>query len=591
MNQPSENTWHSPSSPEKLALLAEAAHLLNSTIEYEELMKNVLQLVTRAVNAEAATVFRYDPAYQDLRVRFYSGDDEPRQLTIPMGRGFVGWVAEHSEPVLVNDPQTDDRYSREIETLQGVQIRSILCYPLVLRSKFFGVIEAINKRQGEFTESDLETLKALSDQIALAINNAQLYRKSKRESLQRKTLFEISKQLMSPLTLDEVLNNILRALQKVIDFQAGGIYLIDDVSGEVDSITSIGYERVLEADLRLKIGEGIVGWVARAGKPAVVPDVTSDTRYINARPQTKSEIVVPVVSDAKMIGVLNLENDRVNAFREDDLEILTTFASQAALSIERARMLKYMLEQKKIEEQLAIARAIQQTFLPKRVPQIAGYDIWGANISSGEVGGDYYDFIQIVDNQLGIAIADVSGKGIPASLIMASFRASLLAEIRNNYAIRTICWKVNNLLCESLERDNFVTAIYGVLDTKNSILTFSNCGHNPGLLLRTDGTVVELSEGGMILGTRPDSRYEERPVYISAGDILCFYTDGVTEAEGAAGDHFEVERVIEILKKHRGEAAAAIGENMIEEVRAFTRPGFSMDDLTLIIIKRLSSST
>ena len=576
---------------EKLALLAEAAHLLNSTLEYDELMKNVLRLVVRAVDAEAATVFRFDPAYQDLRVRFYSGDDEPRQMTIPIGRGFVGWVAQHNQPVLNNDPQHDERYSHEIEEKQGVKIRSILCYPLNLQGKFFGVIEALNKRTGAFDQSDLDTFNVLSDQIALAIRNAQLYRISRRQALQRKTLFDVSKQLMSPLTLDEVLHNILVALQKVVDFNAGGIYLIDHKSGDVESITSVGYEKVLEADLRMKIGEGIVGSVARTGRPELVSDVSRDARYINARPETKSEIVVPVLSDARKIGVLNLESDRLNAFTDEDMEILTTFASQAAISIDRARMYKYILEQKKIEEQLSIARVIQKTFLPSAVPKIAGYDLWGANISSGEVGGDYYDFIHIVENQLGIAIADVSGKGIPAALIMASFRASLIAEIRNNYAIRSICSKVNNLLCESLEPENYVTAIYGVLDSKNSILTFSNCGHNPGLLIRADGSVEELAEGGIILGTRPNALYEERPIYIARGDMFCLYTDGVTETENAHGSQFETDRLIDLLKRHRDLSAAELGATIIDTVNSFARDGAPSDDLTLVIVKRLSSTS
>jgi sigma-B regulation protein RsbU (phosphoserine phosphatase) len=227
--------------------------------------------------------------------------------------------------------------------------------------------------------------------------------------------------------------------------------------------------------------------------------------------------------------------------------------------------------------------------LPKEVPQIVGYDIWGVNISSGEVGGDYYDFIHIVDNQLGIAIADVSGKGIPASLIMASFRASLIAEIRNNYAIRTICSKVNNLLCESLEPENFVTAIYGVLDNKNSIFTFANCGHNPALLLRAGGKVEELTEGGMTLGVRPNSLYEERPVYIGPNDLLCFFTDGITEAEGTSGELYEVRRLIDALQRNRRLPAEEIGNRVIDSVRLFAHRDNLSDDLTLIIVKRLPS--
>ncbi len=575
----------SQASLQKLTLVAEAAHLLNSTLDYEKLLKNILTLLTRAVSAEAAMVYRYDPQRQILRGRFYSGDEEPERMTFRKGEGFVGWVAEHNEPVLTNDPTNDERYIPHLsDELGEIKLDSILVYPLTLRGEFFGVIEAINKKDGGFDQSDMETFDILSDQIAVAIQNAQLYRTLKEEALQRNTLFEVSRQLMAPLTLDEVMYHILLALQKVVDFHAGAVYLIDDETEDIGSISSVGYGD--DADLSLKVGQGIVGTVAKTAKPELVGDVAADPRYVNARPQTRSEIVVPIISGIRLIGAFNLEHDDLNAFSQSDLEVLTAFASQAAISIERARMTRYMLEQKKIEEQLSIARTIQKTFLPDKVPEPPGYDLWGTNIASGEVGGDYFDFIRIVENQIGIAIADVSGKGIPAALIMASFRASLIAEIRNNYAIRTICGKVNNLLCESLEPGNFVTAIYGVLDTKNSIFTFSDCGHNPALLLRADDSVEELFEGGMLLGVRPQATYEERPVYIRNGDILCMFTDGITEAEDENGEQFENERLLDTIRRHRTIAAEEIGAKVIDAVHAFADRRHVMDDLTLIIVKR-----
>lgn len=567
--------------------MAEAAHLLNSTIEYEEVLKNALKLLTRAVNAEGSMVYRYNPDDKTLRGRFYSGDDEPTMMTFSIGQGFVGWVAEHHEPIISNTPNEDPRYFPAFTKGDEFDLTSILCYPLTLRGEFFGVIEAVNAQGGCFDQNDLDTFNLLSDQIALAIHHARLYHMAKREALERRTLFDVSRQLMSSLNLDEVLHNILVLLRKVIEYDAGGVYLIDDHAGNVESITSIGYDKLLEADLRLKIGQGIVGSVARTGIPEIIPDVSKDERYINARPETTSEIVVPIQLDEKLVGILNLEGDGLNVFTEEDKDILTTFATQAAISIERARLHRYMLEQKKIEEQLSIARTIQKTFLPKTVPEISGFELWGTNIPSGEVGGDYYDFIRIVENQIGITIADVSGKGIPASLIMASFRASLIAEIRNNYAIRTICRKVNNLLCESLKPENFVTAIYGVLDTKNSIFTFSNCGHNPGLLLRADDSIEELTEGGIIMGIRPESNYEERPIYINQGDLLCLFTDGVTETEDEKDNQFENEGIIKVLRNYRRNTAAEIGKRVLESVDMFARPDQVFDDQTLIIIRRL----
>jgi sigma-B regulation protein RsbU (phosphoserine phosphatase) len=221
------------------------------------------------------------------------------------------------------------------------------------------------------------------------------------------------------------------------------------------------------------------------------------------------------------------------------------------------------------------------------MPDIPGYDIHGVNYPSEQVGGDYFDFVPIVEGQWGIAIADVSGKGIPAALIMAGFRASLIAEIRNNYAIRTILRKVNNVLLEMTPRDNFVTAFYGVLDARNHVFTFSNGGHNPPLLLRQNGEVERLKEGGPLVGVIADARYEERPIWLTPGDVLLLYTDGVTEASGADGEEFGEARLIELVGALRDQSAADICNRVHEAVRGFADRRAAVDDITMIAIKVL----
>src|SRR5262249_53570609 len=172
----------------------------------------------------------------------------------------------------------------------------------------------------------------------------------------------------------------------------------------------------------------------------------------------------------------------------------------------------------RLERDLAIARDIQRSFLPATAPRVPDFDIAGTSISHDKVGGDYYDFIAISDTRLGLAIADVSGKGIPAALLMAGFRMSLLAEIRTESATRAVMRKVNQLLHESTERDRFVPAFYGVLDWRNSMLIFSTPGHTPPLLLRADGTTDQLGDGGVALGVLEDTHYEDRPLPMPPGD-------------------------------------------------------------------------
>ncbi len=338
----------------------------------------------------------------------------------------------------------------------------------------------------------------------------------KSEQLGRELLYQTGKVLASSLELSEVLEVIMDALKVLIPYDAAGVFLINKQRQEVEEIVTRGYDPSLESDLKLKIGQGLIGWVAKTGQPVIVPDVRQDSRYVTARITTRSEMVVPIASGDRIIGVFNLESDLPDAFREEDLRLLADFAAQAALSIERAQLFAERVQKRRLEGELAIARQIQHSFFPEKIPGLPGFDLYGGNVPSSEVGGDYYDFIPIVENQVGIAIADVSGKGIPAALIMAAFRASLKAEIRNNYAIRTIMAKVNSLMRESIEAGNYVTAFYGVLDSEKKIFTYCNGGHNPPLVLKPQGTREYLTKGGVALGIFAESTTRKNRIRYSA---------------------------------------------------------------------------
>lgn len=568
-------------------LFKEVSQLINSTLELDELLLNTLQLLVRTLNAEAATVLLLHPDTGEVELCVSeAGTLEPKKVNYIKGEGFIGWVAAHRQPLLQNQPEQDPRYSLSLVEQLCCPMHSIIAVPLIYSGKLYGVLEVINKTDAEgFTKQDLETLSVLGDQIVISLRNVYLYNQLKKESLNRQRLFETGKSLLSSLDLDELLEKILDALQQVVPYNVAGIFLVNRQSQSVEQITLRGLDPVLAADIQLKIGEGLVGWVAKTGQPVIVPDVSKDPRYINSHVETRSELVVPIVINDGVIGVFNLESDQLNAFGRDQLDLVAAFATQAALTIERARMHRNIIEQKRLREELKIARQIQETFLPKSDPILKGFEIHGINISSEEVGGDYFDFIPIVENQLGIAIADCMGKGIPAALVMAAFRASLRAEIRNNYAIRTIFQKVNYLLYESLEQGNYVTAVYGVLDTKNRIFTFSNAGHNPPLLRRANGTIELLTEGGMALGIHDRATYEERPLSLFPGDILLLYTDGISEAKSPDNQEFGQERLVALLHDFNQLPAAKVREKIITSVRHFNSEERRLDDLTLVIIK------
>lgn len=567
-------------------LLLSAARVFNSTLEYEELMELVLKMIVGAVSAESALVFRVDHSRTDMKIRYMNCNDcVMKQFIVELGSGVIGWVANYKEAVIINDAAHDERIDDVIRNNVGTQLKSVVSVPLIGKGQMIGVIEAINSENGGFTEADLDTLVGLSNQIAVAIDNANLYRAVKREALIKDLLYNIGNKLSGSLTLDEVLKEIMASVRLVVDYDAGGVFIVD--GSEVLAIYSEGYDDDCIPKLHSKVGHGLVGTAIEQNKAVIVPDVTNDARYINCRVQTNSEMVVPIVLSDKVVGSLNLESNRHDAFDSGDKAALEAFAAQAAISIERAKMHQKLLESQKIDQQLEIAREIQTTFLPKEAPKIAGYDIHGLNIPSGQVGGDYFDFIEIVSGQIGIAIADVVGKGIPAALIMASFRASLIAEIRNNYSIRTICEKVNALLVESLQPGDFVTAVYGVLDAKNHIFTFSNCGHNQPILLRADDTVEYLQEGGPIFGVIYPAEFEERPIFLNPNDVIVMYTDGVTEVLDENDNEFGPERLMDMIRANRKLTSAEISQKIIDAVHDFAADDQLFDDLTMVVVKRL----
>ena len=511
-----------------------------------------------------------------------------RELRRPPGEGLAGRAALDKRTYLLGPSRDDPKWQGEQPPWQ-----SALAVPMVRRGQVLGVMECRDKAGGgPFTPRDARLLESVAGEFSAAIENAQLYFDIRRRAAERAVLLRVARALSQPLTLSDTLEAILDGLRRLVSYDAAAIYLLSADGLKVQAEASRGYPPGDKQAAELLSGQGIVNWVARTGESVIVPDTSTDKRYLAARPTTRSEMACPLIAGGKVLGVFNLESDRGDTYSEGHLEVLLAFASQAAATIERARLLDEAMERRHLERELAIARQIQTSFLPKADPQIAGYDVSGVNMPYSEVGGDYFDFIPIIENQTGIAISDVSGKGIPAALLMAAYRASLLAEIRNEFAMRTIFAKVNLLLYESTDRGKFVTAFYAVLDSKSHVLTFSNAGHDPPILLRADGSAEFLREGGLPMGILPTSQYEERRTGVGPGDVLLLYTDGVSEATNAAGEQFGPARIEALVRELRGAAAREIVRGVVAQVSEFVGgAGALHDDLTVVCVKRLPAGS
>jgi sigma-B regulation protein RsbU (phosphoserine phosphatase) len=406
-------------------------------------------------------------------------------------------------------------------------------------------------------------------------------------------LLDITNEISRSLDLDEVLNLVMDTLGSLLPYDAAGIYLIELGADPKDpyifkSKVIRGYDISFElVEPRLRMGEGFLGNVAQSGKPIISPDVSQDPRYFEGRGRTKSEMVAPIISNERVIGVFDLESDQLAEYDEDDLNVLSLLASHVAIIIEKARLHDQMVEKKRIEAQLEIARQVQLELLPDRDPQLENFDISAYVFPTEEVSGDYYDWVNIFEDQIGIIVADAVGKGIPAALLMSFLRASLRASVQVGYAPHIAMSKVNNLLWDSVEDHQFITAIYGILDETNRTFVYSNAGHNPPLLISPDGEHRYIEYGDTPLGMFYDARYHQHFIRFDRGQTLVIYTDGITEATNDAGEEYGTDRLAKIVHDGIDLPAKKLIDHIRKDVADFTGRKFLDDDGTLFIVKSL----
>lgn len=404
-------------------------------------------------------------------------------------------------------------------------------------------------------------------------------------------LLDITTTISRSMDLDEVLTLVMDTLGSLIPYDAAGIYLIEhDVNGESPYIfkskTIRGYEISFElAEPRLKLGEGFIGHVAQTGQPIICDDVSKDPRYFHARARTRSEMVAPIISNDEVIGVFDLESDDLGAYTQDDLEVLLMLASQVAIIIEKVQLYVELVEKKRIQAQLEVARQVQMQLLPEKDPELRGFDVSAYVFPTEEVSGDYYDWVKIFDDQIGVIVADAAGKGIPAALLVAFLRASLRSAVQTGYAPHIALSKVNNLLWDSVESHQFVTALYGILDATNKTFVYSNAGHNPPLLIHPSGDYRFVEYGDLPLGMFRSMRYHQHFVRLETGQVLVLYTDGITEAANAAGVEFGRDRLAQIVLQGINLSAKEMIDFIRKAVQDFTDRKFLDDDGTLFIIK------
>lgn len=345
----------------------------------------------------------------------------------------------------------------------------------------------------------------------------------------------------------------------------------------------------------IAMGEGIIGRAWQTGQPVLLNDLSAAPELASLRGSsfgTSSVMIAPLLYGKQNMGILALGNGPKGApFSPSDFVVFKSIAEQSAFALYNAIVYSEANEKKRLDHDLQIARDIQRVLLPAEPPIITGFEISGVNIPAKQVSGDYFDYIKVDDKRLGVVIADVSGKGVPASLIMAICRSTLRSQAAGNPSPADVLSKVNRQLYPDIKEDMFISMAYVILDHAHGGVTMARAGHDAPLLYKQGAQTIEPQKPpGLVVGIDSGNVFDrltgDFAISLERGDCLILYTDGVTEALDSNGDEFGLERTIQAVRASAGKNAAAIVTQVIDDVRNFVGSQPQNDDITLIAIRK-----
>ncbi len=568
------------------ALLA-IARALNASLTIETAVEHVLELIGETIGADAVSVFVRDADQDsrgDLQVSFARRGGSVEHGVASIALGLSGFVLSTGEAILVDDVEREPRFEGKLDSQFGTRTRSLIAVPMRRHDRLSGLIEALRERPEPFDRSDLDFMSAAADELAVAIENGLLVRRLQDDVRERELLLDAARAVSSTLDADEVMSRLLTTLDKVVPYDAVGVYLLERKSGAFMDVQHRGYPPGVSELLSARSGTGITGWAAKNKQSVNVGDVRSDARYIEARPSSRSEVAVPIIRSDDVIGVITVESDACDAYDDRQVVLLEIFAEHVASALTNARLHERERERARLDYDIELARQIQIAALPAGRLCGENFEVVGVNEASDVVGGDYFDYFERADGQVGVALADVSGHGLSASFLMSAVRSGVRLTVDSTRTPAVLMTRLARLLYESTPANQFVATVLSRLDPRTGKLVYCNGGHIPPVRIGSDGE-EDLQSCGFILGAFPDSKYEDREMQLASGDVVVFYTDGLTELSNDRGEEFGIERLVEVVRAQRDQPLDRIIEEVRKAARSFRGAVPRDDDVTLMLLR------
>jgi sigma-B regulation protein RsbU (phosphoserine phosphatase) len=503
------------------------------------------------------------------------------------------WEANGFDSIILPDSHADEEIAEFFE-----KYKLDILQPLKSANKKT-VLLGMSDTSVNFEDRTLQnSFKLLTNSFEQVLQNEFLQNSLQRSNVQTQkmitelgALHEISRMFESSQNIDALLKYVLEKCMDLMNAEAASSMMIVEGTDELEFKTVLGPKSEGVKPFRLKLGHGLSGWVAQNNEPVLIPDAYKDPRFdpsFDKRSgfRTRSMLCVPLTYKSKPIGVLTILNRLDgNPFTESDKNLLTTFASQAALAIENAQLLQAALEKERLDKELQVASEIQRLIIPQSIPAIKGMEVSATYIPCKEVSGDFYDIIRLNDKEFVFVIADVSGKGIPGAMLVSTMQAILKAYFEYTTDLKSIITNLNERIIKNTTEDRFITFFFGLYNTEKASLTYINAGHNPPVLISDGKPVRRLDKGGIFIGCLP-WEYEIESLVLPVNSILALFTDGIIEAMNDRQEEFGEARLIDVLEKYKTESVDEIKELIIKSVRQHMAGNILDDDLTLSLFKR-----
>lgn len=565
---------------ELLDFLLEVSRVTAETLDLDKLLANVADIIKTVVPYDLFAILLYNERSQGLRIRYSIGHREEivRSMVIALGEGVVGSAAQNREPILVEDVRSEPRYLVALDA-----VRSELAVPMIVHGKLVGVIDLQSTRLRAFHDQDRRIMRLIASRVAGSIENASLYRRVNHQNRTFRTLAQLSQEFSSILDLDELLGKIAASVRTLINYDAFSILLVDTEKKLLRHRFSVRYDKRIDLD-NIALGMGITGAAAESRQTVRVVNTMQDPRYIVSQPDIHSEMAVPLIVQDRVVGVLNMESERIGNFTEEHQRTLSLLAPQIASSVENARLYEELAgREQRMDQDLKAARKLQKVLLPREA-DIRGLDIAIRSRAAREISGDVYEFFEQGDEYAVIAFGDVSGKGPAAALYGALISGLLRILTPRRRSPAMLMQSLNEALLERKVDAVYATLMVLLWEPRTHLMTISNAGAEP-LLISRAGQIIAAKAEGVPIGLLEHQTYEEVTYQAESGDTMLLFSDGVEDQLNATEEHFGRPRIQRLLTKHDKKAPRAIVDQIFTDLDEFRDNVVITDDQTVVTMK------